>query len=84
MLSILLSTFDPYPYNNPQERGTIITILKMGKQRLWKDKERTSITPTSKADILKRGGGGVVTYVIRKNFLTQSEPQLPQLYTRQV
>lgn len=82
MPSILLSTFDPYPYNNPQERDTIITILQMGEQRLWKDKERTSITPGSKADILKRGGA--VTYVIRKKFLTQSEPQLPQLYTRQV
>ena len=84
MPSILLSTFDPYPHNNPQERDTIITILQMGEQRLWKDKERTSITPGSKADILKRGGGGAVTYVIRKKFLTQSEPQLPQVYTRQV
>ena len=57
MPSILLSNFDPYPYNNPQERDTIITILQMGKQRLLKDKERTSITPGSKADILKRGVG---------------------------
>ena len=54
--SILLSTFDPYPYNNPQEIATIITIFQMGKQRLRNEKERNSITPDSRVDILEQGG----------------------------
>lgn len=32
--SIRLSTFDPYPHNNPQETDTIITIFQMENRDL--------------------------------------------------
>lgn len=58
----------------------LLPSFRWENQDLERDKERNSIMPGSSIDILEQG----VTNVTRKKALSQTGPQFPQLYARQV